>query len=202
MALGIGEPVRGAVGPPADRPRPELGHRGDRSSPCACGWRTWGRSSGRPRRRRGPVPPGTEPPTRSPSRPRGGCTPALAPPATRQSGGDRCGSAVQSARLPRLGDRSGFPSCADRCQYGVYGWPPSPCAAERLISLWGTLCHHVESGVSRFIPSILARHAKGAQTRCGWGTACVGLMISAFLPRSESDSRRSSSLTRWIRRPQ
>ena len=37
----------------------------------------------------------------------------------------------------------------------VHGWPPSPCACERVISLWGTLCHHVEWGVSRFIPSIL-----------------------------------------------
>src|SRR5262249_50785739 len=37
----------------------------------------------------------------------------------------------------------------------VHGWPPYPCATERVISLWGTLCHHVESGVSRFIPSIL-----------------------------------------------
>src|SRR5262249_30532596 len=39
----------------------------------------------------------------------------------------------------------------------VHGWPPSPCATERVISLWGTLCHHVESGVSRFIPSTLLR---------------------------------------------
>src|SRR5262249_23709329 len=38
----------------------------------------------------------------------------------------------------------------------VHGWPPSPCATERVISLWGTLCHHVESGVSRFIPSTLS----------------------------------------------
>src|SRR5262252_3401781 len=38
----------------------------------------------------------------------------------------------------------------------VHGWPPSPCATERVISLWGTLCHHLESGVSRFIPSILS----------------------------------------------
>src|SRR5215470_9995360 len=37
----------------------------------------------------------------------------------------------------------------------VHGWPPSPCASERVISLWGTLCHHLESGVSRFIPSTL-----------------------------------------------
>src|SRR5215469_9693326 len=36
----------------------------------------------------------------------------------------------------------------------VHGWPPSPCATDRVISLWGTLCHHVESGVSRFIPSM------------------------------------------------
>jgi hypothetical protein len=35
----------------------------------------------------------------------------------------------------------------------VHGWPPSPCALERVISLWGSLCHHVEWGVSRFIPS-------------------------------------------------
>ena len=33
----------------------------------------------------------------------------------------------------------------------VHGWPPSPCASERVISLWGTVCHHVEWGVSRFI---------------------------------------------------
>src|SRR5215475_7197861 len=38
----------------------------------------------------------------------------------------------------------------------VHGWPPSPCASERVISLWGTLCHHVESGVSRFISSTLS----------------------------------------------
>src|SRR5215813_13771280 len=38
----------------------------------------------------------------------------------------------------------------------VHGWPPSPCATERVISLWGTLCHHVESGVSRFILSTLS----------------------------------------------
>jgi len=37
----------------------------------------------------------------------------------------------------------------------VHGWPPSPCATERVISLWGTLCHHVEPGVSCFIPSTL-----------------------------------------------
>ena len=36
-----------------------------------------------------------------------------------------------------------------------HGWPPSPCARERVISLWGTLCHHVEAEVSRFIPSTL-----------------------------------------------
>jgi len=38
----------------------------------------------------------------------------------RRSGGDRCGSAVQSARLPRPRCRSGFPSYADRCQYGPW----------------------------------------------------------------------------------
>jgi hypothetical protein len=39
----------------------------------------------------------------------------------------------------------------------VHGWPPSPCASERVISLWGTVCHHVEWGVSRFIPSSLTQ---------------------------------------------
>ena len=29
----------------------------------------------------------------------------------------------------------------------IHGWPPSPCARERVLSLWGTLCHHVEWGV-------------------------------------------------------
>jgi hypothetical protein len=38
----------------------------------------------------------------------------------------------------------------------VHGWSPSPCATERVISLWGTLCHHVESGVSGFIQSTLS----------------------------------------------
>ena len=37
----------------------------------------------------------------------------------------------------------------------IHGWPPSLCASERVISLWGTVCHHVKWGVSRFIPSIL-----------------------------------------------
>src|SRR5215469_1805599 len=44
----------------------------------------------------------------------------------------------------------------------VHGWPPSPCAPERVISLWGTLGHHVESGVSRFIPSTLFTRECGA----------------------------------------
>jgi hypothetical protein len=36
----------------------------------------------------------------------------------------------------------------------VHGWSPSPCACQRVISQWSSLCHHVESGVSRFIPSM------------------------------------------------
>jgi len=44
----------------------------------------------------------------------------------------------------------------------VHGWPPSPCASERVISLWGTLCHHVESGVSRFISSTLSPECQAA----------------------------------------
>ena len=55
---------------------------------------------------------------------------------------------------PRQGYRSGFPSCARRCQYGPW-LAPFSCACERVIFLWDTLCHHVEWGVSRFIPSIL-----------------------------------------------
>jgi len=65
--------------PPTERLRPGPGHCGDRSAPYACGWRTWGRSSGRPRRRRGRPPPNTGRLTRSPSRPRGGCARARAP---------------------------------------------------------------------------------------------------------------------------
>src|SRR5262249_43798742 len=37
----------------------------------------------------------------------------------------------------------------------LHGWPPPRCARERVCSQWGTVCHHVERGVSRFIPSIL-----------------------------------------------
>jgi len=48
----------------------------------------------------------------------------------------------------------------------VHGWPPSPCATERVISLWGTLCHHVESGVSRFIPSTLGGGRSWDRWRC------------------------------------
>ena len=33
----------------------------------------------------------------------------------------------------------------------------SCCAHERVCSQWGTVCHHVELGVSRFIPSTLRR---------------------------------------------
>ena len=38
----------------------------------------------------------------------------------------------------------------------VHGWPllSAPVSA---VSLGGSLCHHVERGVSRFIPSILVR---------------------------------------------
>ena len=39
------EHVGGALSPP-DRPRPEPGHPADRSSPCGCGWRRWGRKFG------------------------------------------------------------------------------------------------------------------------------------------------------------
>src|SRR5262249_43563301 len=39
-------------------------------------------------------------------------------------------------------------------QYGPW-LAPFSLAIERVISLWGTLCHHLESGVSRFIPSTL-----------------------------------------------
>src|SRR5215475_7549335 len=46
----------------------------------------------------------------------------------------------------------------------VHGWSPCPCATERVISLWGTLCHHVESGVSRFIPSTLRANVAYALT--------------------------------------
>jgi hypothetical protein len=33
----------------------------------------------------------------------------------------------------------------------LHGWPPPRCARERVYSQWGTVCHHVELGVSRFI---------------------------------------------------
>jgi hypothetical protein len=40
---------------------------------------------------------------------------------------------------------------------------PSSCARERVFSQWGTVCHHVELGVSRFIPSnLLARDRAAA----------------------------------------
>ena len=42
----------------------------------------------------------------------------------------------------------------------VYGWPPSLCATERVLSLWGTLCHHVESGGQPLHP-IYALDRKG-----------------------------------------
>ncbi len=42
----------------------------------------------------------------------------------------------------------------------LHGWPPPRCAHERVCSQWGTVCHHVELGVSRVIPSTLRRAAK------------------------------------------
>jgi len=33
------------------------------------------------------------------------------------------------------------------------------------VSLWGSLCHHVEWGVSRFIPSILSDAAAGVTAK-------------------------------------
>jgi hypothetical protein len=154
---------------PADRPRPGRGRLGGLSSLCGCGWRTWGRSSGRPRSRDVPRLPDTGRPIRSRSTTRGGCAPALARPVPRRSAAARCGSGARSARPLRQDANLAFPLVHVDANM-IHGWPPSPCASERVISLWGTVCHHVEWGVSRFIPSILlpARPADPAPSWRHW----------------------------------
>jgi hypothetical protein len=61
---------------------------------------------------------------------------------------------------------------------------PAPLGAhERLISLWGTLCHHVEWGGSRFIPSPFSRSPTDAgpdtqQLACA--PRCRPLLLTPF----------------------
>jgi hypothetical protein len=55
---------------------------------------------------------------------------------------------------PPPGYEIGFPSCARRCQDGP--WLASPlCGVDRGVPLWGSLCHHVKREASRFITSTL-----------------------------------------------
>src|SRR5262245_38996947 len=76
----------------------------------------------------------------------------------------------------------------------VHGWPPSPCAIERVISLWGTLCHHVESGVSRFIPSTLVAR----QQLAGW-LGCAATCGREWASRADPDDTGPSRATRATR---
>jgi FAD binding domain in molybdopterin dehydrogenase len=74
--------------------------------------------------------------------------------ARRRSAPAPCESAARSPHPLRRGHRSGFPSCARRCQYGP--WLASPlCGVDRGVLLWGSLCQHVKREASRFIPSTL-----------------------------------------------
>ncbi len=79
----------------------------------------------------------------------------------------------------------------------VHGWPPSSCASERVISLWGTLCHRVESGVSRFIPSV--RSNVGSELGLGirWATEPVLAAPRGEVPDNVYNKK---VIPRWERR--
>src|SRR5713226_531185 len=66
---------------------------------------------------------------------------------------------VNSGPLAR-GCRSGFPSCARRCQYGPW-LASSLCGVDRGVLLWGSVCYHVKREASRrFIPSTLSKKVR------------------------------------------
>jgi hypothetical protein len=78
---------------------------------------------------------------------------ALAP---SRSGSQRCWADAAFHHRARLREQADLAFLLMQIDANIlHGWPRPRCARERVCSLWGTVGHHVELGVSRFIPSTL-----------------------------------------------
>jgi len=66
-----------------------------------------------------------------------------------------------------------------------------------VISLWGTLCHPVESGVSRFIPSVRSNVGSELGPGIRWATESVLAALRGEVPDNVYNKK---VIPRWERR--
>src|SRR4029453_9828130 len=76
---------------------------------------------------------------------------------------------------------------------------PSSCARERVCFRWGSVCHHVELGVSRFIPSIRFRRGfTVGQVVYDYGDLCQAITDVAIEQNAASSAAEFRTLNRCL----